>query len=154
MSHHFRAIAFTLAIALLSGCSYFKLPGVYKFPIQQGNIVTQDMVNQLKPGMTRSQVRFVLGTPLITDTFDQDRWDYFYSVKLPNGLTLREQVTVHFTGDKLSRISGDYLPSGATEGSLPTTEPEAKETTPAVPIPDEEKPGAVDESSTLDQDVI
>ena len=64
-------------LLLLSGCSYIPtLP--YKIDIQQGNVVTEEMVEKLKPGMSRSQVRFVLGTPLITDVFHADRWDYFY----------------------------------------------------------------------------
>ena len=181
MLHHFRAIAFILTIASLSGCSYLKdpklpklpafpsLPGVYKFPIQQGNIVTQDMVDQLRPGMTRSQVRFVMGTPLIADTFNQSRWDYWYSVRLPNGKELREQIAVHFTDDALSGITGDYLPSSANQAvsadmaaveDLPTSDSASKpmaEDTPAeapvaVPVPEESDIGAEDQSRTLDQD--
>ena len=173
MLHHFRTLAFILTIATLSGCSYFKLPGVHKFPIQQGNIVTQEMIDQLKPGMTRSQVRFVLGTPLIADTFDQSRWDYWYSVKLPTGFELREQVAVHFTDDALSGITGDYLPSSANAGvtdkpvtatkeAIGTTKKTVKKTTTkksgfeaplAVPIPEEGDLGVEDESGTLDQDI-
>ncbi|MFZ5653283.1 MAG: outer membrane protein assembly factor BamE [Pseudomonadota bacterium] len=89
------------------------LPGVHRFPIQQGNVVTQEMIDQLRPGMTRAQVRFVLGTPLIADTFDQSRWDYLYMLWQPSGKRLREHVTIHFDGDRLVGISGDYLPSGA-----------------------------------------
>lgn len=166
MLHHFRAIAFTLAIATLSGCSYLKLPGVHKFPIQQGNIVTQEMVDQLRPGMTRSQVRYVLGTPLVADTFNQSRWDYWYSVKLPNGFELREQVAVHFTDDVLSGITGDYLPSSANNGAPAASSSSAgaasANTAPAkpefeaplaVPIPEESEIGVEDQSSVLDQDI-
>lgn len=162
MLHHFRTLAFILTIATLSGCSYFKLPGVHKFPIQQGNIVTQEMIDQLKPGMTRSQVRFVLGTPLIADTFDQSRWDYWYSVKLPNGFELREQVAVHFTDDALSGITGDYLPSSANAAATTEVTDTVTNTAPdesefeaplAVPIPEEGDLGVEDESGTLDQDI-
>ncbi|MEH6637639.1 MAG: outer membrane protein assembly factor BamE [Porticoccaceae bacterium] len=164
MLHHFRAIAFILAIATLPGCSYLKLPSVYKFPIQQGNIVTQEMVDQLRPGMTRLQVRYVLGTPLVADTFNQSRWDYWYSVKLPNGFELREQVAVHFTDDALSGITGDYLPSAANNGapaagSSPADAVNAAPTEPefeaplAVPIPEESEIGVEDQSSVLDQDI-
>lgn len=166
MLHHFRAIAFTLAIATLSGCSYLKLPGVHKFPIQQGNIVTQEMVDQLRPGMTRSQVRYVLGTPLVADTFNQSRWDYWYSVKLSNGFELREQVAVHFTDDVLSGITGDYLPSSANNGAPAASSSSAgaasANTAPAkpefeaplaVPIPEESEIGVEDQSSVLDQDI-
>src|SRR5687768_4202630 len=64
-----------LIAALVAGCS------IYRMDIAQGNVVTQEMVNQLKTGMTRSQVRFVLGTPLVTDPFHPDRWEYYYSLR-------------------------------------------------------------------------
>lgn len=69
------ALAGLLALA---GCSF---PGVYKIDIQQGNVVTQDMIDQLRPGMTRRQVRFIMGNPLIQDTFNTNRWDYLYSLQ-------------------------------------------------------------------------
>ena len=68
-----------LLVLLLAGCSYIPmLPGLkpHKIDIQQGNYVTQDMVSKVKPGMSRSQVRFALGTPLVADQFHPDRWDY------------------------------------------------------------------------------
>jgi outer membrane protein assembly factor BamE len=58
----------------LSGCGNFGFPGVYRIDVEQGNIVTPEMIEQLKPGMTRRQVRFVMGTPLIEDTFNDNRW--------------------------------------------------------------------------------
>lgn len=110
-------ISFTL---LASGCSRIKFPGVHKVAIQQGNIVDQEMIDKLLPGMTKSQVRFVLGTPLVTDTFNQTRWDYFYSRKSPSGKETQEQVTIFFDqDDKLERMTGDYMPT-------PAAEPEAK----------------------------
>src|SRR5690606_17744119 len=66
------------AFLAIAGCSF---PGVYKIDIQQGNVVTQDMINQLRPGMTRRQVRFIMGNPMITDTFHPNRWDYLYSIQ-------------------------------------------------------------------------
>ena len=69
----------------LAGCSF---PGVYKVDIQQGNVVTQDMIDQLRPGMTRKQVRFIMGNPLITDTFHANRWDYLPYMFGANGYTL------------------------------------------------------------------
>jgi outer membrane protein assembly factor BamE len=100
------------ASVLISGCAEF--PGVHKIDIPQGNVVTQEMVNQLKPGMTRNQVRFVMGTPLITDTFSPDRWDYIYSMEKGGEARTQEGVSLYFSGDQLSRISGDYRPA-ATE---------------------------------------
>jgi outer membrane protein assembly factor BamE len=104
---------------LLFGCTYIPtLP--YKIDIQQGNVVTQEMVEKLKPGMTRSQVRFVLGTPLITDIFHNNRWDYFYYFA-PRGTVSKERkLTVIFDGDRLSHIEGDFsLSSSSSEGFLP-----------------------------------
>lgn len=105
-----------ISLSLLStGCSWVKFPGVHKVDVQQGNIVDQEMIDQLRPGMTKSQVRFVLGTPLVVDTFNQSRWDYFYSRVTSQGKETQEQVTIFFdTEDKLERMTGDYLPSTAT----------------------------------------
>ena len=103
---------------LATGCSWVKFPGVHKVVIQQGNIVDQEMIDKLRPGMTKSQVRFVLGTPLVADTFNQSRWDYFYSLKASDGKTTQEQMTIFFDKDeKLERMSGDYLPSTAVPRS-------------------------------------
>lgn len=98
-------------ITLLAGCSGF--PGVYKIDVQQGNVVTQKMVDQLRPGMTRSQVRYVLGTPLLTDTFHANRWDYLYSLQEGKGDFERKILTVLFEDDKLVTVRGDYLPGAA-----------------------------------------
>ena len=75
---------------LLASCKSVdmpKVPGItpYRMVIQQGNFISQEMVSQLKPGMTREQVRFILGTPLVTDIFHADRWDYVFFRELPNG---------------------------------------------------------------------
>jgi outer membrane protein assembly factor BamE len=153
---HLRLPALALVALLVAACAssdgerrFRLLPGVFKFPIQQGNIVTQDMIDKLQPGMSRAQVRFVLGTPLVADTFDQSRWDYLYDLTLPSGKKLREHVAIHFDGDRLVGISGDYLPSGAavpntgapaeeTPETAPTVRPEAApaETPEVVPVPE------------------
>ncbi len=75
---------------LSSACGFVGFPGVYKINVEQGNIVTQEMVDQLKPGMNRRQVRFILGTPLIEDTFNQNRWDYLYVKR--NGMKVSRQI--------------------------------------------------------------
>lgn len=113
MRSNLRLALLMFAVGAVAGCSYLRLPEVHRVSVQQGNIITQDMVDQLRPGMTRSQVRFILGTPLITDTFAPDRWDYFYSLKRPNRTELRERVSVYFVDDKLARLSGDYAPNPA-----------------------------------------
>ena len=100
-------LTFTGLIAL-AGCSF---PGVYKIDIQQGNVVTQDMIDQLRPGMTRRQVRFIMGNPLLTDTFHSNRWDYLYSLQPGGGERLQERVSVIFDGnDQLVGLSGDFMP--------------------------------------------
>jgi outer membrane protein assembly factor BamE len=99
-----RLLLTAILLTALGGCSYLKFPGVYKIVIQQGNVITQDMINELEPGMTRRQVRFVLGTPLIDDPFADERWDYFYSYTNPNGREFTHYVTVVFEEDQI-----DYL---------------------------------------------
>lgn len=115
------ALALTL-VSLLAGCQYFKFPGVHKIEIQQGNIITQEMIDQLKPGMTRRQVRYVMGTPLIEDTFQPDRWDYFYSKEDSKGKLTRERVSIYFNGDTLSHFAGDFVPSAAKAAQPPAAE--------------------------------
>jgi outer membrane protein assembly factor BamE len=97
-----------------TGCSWLKFPGVHKVDIQQGNIVNQEMIDKLRPGMTQSQVQFVLGTPLMVDTFNNMRWDYFYSRLSSYGVKTEERMTIYFDDEgKLERMTGDYLPSSA-----------------------------------------
>jgi outer membrane protein assembly factor BamE len=92
----------TLAAAA-TGCV-----SVYRVDVPQGNVVTQEMLDLLKPGMTPNQVRFVLGTPLVTDPFHKERWDYFYSLRKGNAQTAEmRRVTVYFKNDQLARIEGD-----------------------------------------------
>ncbi|MEW5250999.1 outer membrane protein assembly factor BamE [Microbulbifer sp. 2201CG32-9] len=106
-----KILLITCLYALLSACSLIKFPGVHRIPIQQGNIVTQEMVDQLKPGMTRRQVRFVLGTPLLEDTFNADRWDYVNRVRDPRGRVTEKNFSVFFNGDILIATSGDWQPA-------------------------------------------
>jgi len=108
-------ILLTIIALLLSGCSMPQIPTLraHKIDIQQGNYVTQDMVSKLKPGMTRSQVRFALGTPLIVDPFRTDRWDYFYMMYKGGELKEQRVVTVVFRGDALDRIEGDVVAAAA-----------------------------------------
>lgn len=96
---------------LLAGCSY--LPSVHKIDIQQGNQVTQEMIDQLRPGMSRSQVQYILGTPLLRDTFDQRRWDYLMTLKKGDSPRTQDRLTLFFRDDKLTHFSGDFRPSSA-----------------------------------------
>lgn len=99
-----RHMLFAAILALLlSGCL-----SVYKVEVQQGNVVTQEMIDKLKPGMTPSQVRFVMGTPLIVDPFHQDRWDYYYYLRRSNEASGESQrVTVVFKNDLLVAVQGN-----------------------------------------------
>ena len=107
-----RILLVTLCVFSLASCKFF--PGVHKLNIQQGHIITQDMVSQLKLGMTKRQVRFVLGNTLLPDTFNDNRWDYYYSLRRgTDGSLTKHLYTVYFEGDKLVKTEGDYLPGSA-----------------------------------------
>ncbi|MEK7261316.1 MAG: outer membrane protein assembly factor BamE [Pseudomonadota bacterium] len=111
---HFRLAVIALCATLPLGAC-FTIP-VHKLDIQQGNVVTQEMVDKLKPGMTRAQVRFVLGTPLVTDTFHRDRWDYFYSFKVgAEGVAETRRLTLTFQDDVLRSVQGDVAVKNPSE---------------------------------------
>lgn len=100
-------------VGVLSACAIPRLqfPGVYKIDIQQGNIITQEMIDQLRPGMTKRQVIFVMGTPLVRDPFKQDRWDYIYSYQPGGSVRGQEGVTMYFENDLLTHFTGDFKPT-------------------------------------------
>src|SRR5438045_6156264 len=102
------ALIVGLSLALAS-CGVPNIPGItpYKPDIQQGNYVSQDVIAQLKTGMTREQVRFLLGTPLLTDIFHADRWDYVYWREAENGKRESRRVALFFNDGKLARVEGD-----------------------------------------------
>ena len=107
-----RFLLVTLCVLSLASCKWF--PSVHKLNIQQGHIITADMVNQLKLGMNKRQVRFVMGNTLLPDTFNDDRWDYFYSLKRGRDSSyVKHLYTVYFENDKLVKMEGDYLPGAA-----------------------------------------
>ena len=101
-------LVFSLLLSSCGSVTSFAFPGVYRLNIPQGNIITQDMVDQLRPGLTKRQVNFILGTPLIKDTFDQDRWDYIYSFQAGGGERVQESLAVFFENDQLTHFSGDF----------------------------------------------
>jgi len=125
LSH--RLVAAGCIALALAGCqSVPMLPGLtpYRIDIQQGNVVTQDMVAKLKPGMTRQQVRFVMGTPPVVDAFHQDRWDYVYYLSKAGKIAEHRRLVLLFEGDILKRIEGDVVPAqGATAASKPPADP-------------------------------
>ena len=115
-----------LAAWSLAACSVVDRVTPYKLDIQQGNVVTQDMVAKLKPGMTKSQVRFVLGTPLITDAFHADRWDYVYRYQKAGTLTEERRVSLIFDGDTLKQVGGDVVAAPAGQQAKLPVAPESK----------------------------
>ena len=107
-----RFILIFISLCLLCACSRsydggFNAPLLHKIDIQQGNVIDQEMLNQLKPGMDKKQVKFIMGTPVLIDPFHNERWEYIYSFQ--EGGSVREQrhITLHFENDKLAYISGD-----------------------------------------------
>ena len=100
-----------LALSACGNIGSLDFPGVYKIGIPQGNIITQEMVDQLRPGMTKRQVIFVMGTPLVRDPFNQNRWDYIYSYQPGGGERGQERISVFFEDDALNRFAGDFSPT-------------------------------------------
>ncbi len=100
-----RLISLLVTVTIITACS------AYRPEIQQGNIVAEDMLAQLKPGMTKRQVTFVMGTPLIIDPFRTDRWDYVYQVKNGDAKVIEQKrLTLHFDADTLARIERGDTP--------------------------------------------
>ena len=124
-----RRFALLLGLAL-SGCSTSSItslaPEPYKIDIQQGNVITQDMVAKLQPGMTRSQVRFVLGSPPITDMFHANRWDYVYRLSKGGKLAEERKLTLLFENDLLARVAGDVAALTAEDRAPGSEAPAAR----------------------------
>jgi len=89
----------------------FKLPGVYRISIQQGNVIDQEMLDRLKPGMEKHQVRFIMGTPTMIDTFHPDRWEYLYTYTQGGLQRQQRRLTLYFEGEKLAYLDGDVKTS-------------------------------------------
>jgi len=121
-----KALSTTLIAMMLVGCSLpnIQLPRLYKVTVQQGNVITQEMVNQLKPGMTRSQVAFIMGEPVLRNTFNENRWDYVYSVVLPGYFNQETRMSLFFEDDVLGYFTGDLVPESANPATENETESE------------------------------
>ncbi|PKO34606.1 MAG: outer membrane protein assembly factor BamE [Betaproteobacteria bacterium HGW-Betaproteobacteria-7] len=119
----------------------------YKIDVQQGNVLGQDMVAQLKPGQTRDQVRFLLGTPLIADMFHQERWDYVYRFQSgKTGEVESRRFAVFFNGEgRLARVDGDVAVADTSELAMPAARSRLVDlgTLPAdaAPLPPRQEPG-------------
>lgn len=120
-----------LATAVSAGCSSFsdsmssvadavpnaldRAPFIYRPTIQQGNVVKQEQVNELQPGMSKRQVKFLLGSPMINDVFHANRWDYAYTLGVGSRPHEIRRITVFFEDDRLVRITGDMRPQPESE---------------------------------------
>lgn len=112
-----------LFVTLLAGCSAPRLrmphvgglPFVHKIDVQQGNVITQEMVAQLRKGMDKKKVQFVMGTPIIKDTFNDKRWDYIYTFQHRGGAVEKRLITLVFVDEKLERVDGNVK---AAEGEI------------------------------------
>jgi len=134
------SVALLAALVAAGGCASADqyLPawrsfGVYKIDINQGNYLSQDMVDKLKVGMTQAQVKQVLGTPLITSPFRPDRWDYVYEYTRQGRVIEHRNFAAYFTDGKLARWEGDEMPQSIVElnrsasaKALPTAAPGEK----------------------------
>lgn len=112
-----RVLFLSLLFLGLSGCQL-----IYKLPTRQGNVIEQKDLDKLKPGMTRDQVKFVMGTPLAATPFRADRWDYVGYYKSPRGAITQRTVSVFFDGDKLARLEGAAAKTGDAALSSPDVE--------------------------------
>jgi outer membrane protein assembly factor BamE len=123
------------ALALsVGGCSMpqikvpdLKIPRVYKLSVQQGNVITQEMVDRLEPGMTRNQVEYVMGRPVLRDPFDDDQWVYLYTLEVPDVFIQAFKMVLIFEEDTLVSITGDYVPTTAEEKAQSEAQEAAKQ---------------------------
>ena len=108
--------------ALLAAAALCLNACVYKIPIQQGNLLDQSKIEQVEVGMTRKQVQFLLGTPMVSDTFHRDRWDYAYYLKQGRSEDVqRRWFVVYFDGDRVARFDRviDAQPAADSQAALP-----------------------------------
>ena len=95
-----------LLLLFLAGCT------LYRADLQQGNVIDKEELDKLKIGMSKQQVNFLLGTPLLNDPFHKDRWDYVYTLKTDNQrVKVKKHLTLIFTGDTLSQINNSNYPN-------------------------------------------
>ena len=118
-----RLISAVLLSLLLAACSsYPRILNEYKIDVQQGNVLTQDMVSQLRPGITKDQVRFILGTPMLQDMFHANRWDYVYTYKKGSTgvVEMRKFSTFFDANNRLVRVAGDVTGASAEDSAKAT----------------------------------
>lgn len=97
-------LSLCLAALLFTGCSSYNFPWLYRMEIEEGNVIDEDKLAQVTIGMTKAQVEYLLGTALIKDTFNPDRWDYYYSLRDGDGLITRKNLKLTFDGNVLASM--------------------------------------------------
>ncbi|HPX88338.1 MAG TPA: outer membrane protein assembly factor BamE [Methylophilaceae bacterium] len=134
-----------LFLALLCTACGTALPTVkpFKLDVQQGNVVTSKMLLQLRPGMTKSQVRFIMGTPLIQDSFHGNRWDYVYQMRESGKITEQRRVILDFENELLKSVRGDVAPSASDKAATDSAAPNAGPRT-INPTPKPQEKGMLD----------
>jgi len=112
MHKSLHALALLILIPALPACSTLAVdvPLVYKIDINQGNIIDQDMINQLRPNMSKRQVIYILGSPLLVDAFNKNRWDYIQSEQRGSGDRAQQRIALFFENDHLVHLEGDLAP--------------------------------------------
>jgi len=159
--HHFLKLFTLLAAISLIGCGG-TLPTfeTYKLDVQQGNVVTSEKLLKLRPGMTKSQVKFIMGTPLLEDSFHTSRWDYYYQLREGGKIVDRQRVILDFEHDLLKRVRGDVVPEGTTADDLTQqlkdereTERHAADDLPDAIVTPVNFDGEVDEPGTIEASV-
>ena len=115
----FLLISALMTMVLSAGCSNLRFPGVYRIDIPQGNFVTEDMLDQLSPGMRPEQVRYVMGMPTLVDPFTPDTWFYLMTLQPGKGETVEQQIVVHFRDGLYSHHEGEVLADFRTRVTAP-----------------------------------
>jgi outer membrane protein assembly factor BamE len=111
------------ATMFLAGCAMDPVTNlftniVYKIDVKQGNVITKEMIDQLKPGMNKRQIRYLLGTPILIDVFHQERWDYIYTDKPGGYPRLQKRISLFFKEDQLAGLQGDFKPEAVAQVGL------------------------------------
>jgi outer membrane protein assembly factor BamE len=119
MRHAFRVVAAIALATPLAGCGVPRALGIapYKIEIQQGNFISQEMMSQLKEGMSKEQVRSIMGTPLLIDVFHSERWDYLYTRETADGRREQRGLVLFFQDGKLARFDGEAAPARPTSAA-------------------------------------
>ncbi len=101
MRFHLIISLFSLLVTSCSSLPDIALTKVHKSNVIQGNVITDEMVATLRPGLTRKQVHYIMGTPLISDIFDNNRWDYVYEKRRPDDTVENQQISIYFRDNLL-----------------------------------------------------